>query len=387
MPSLAALKEKPRWVAAVFFFISGIISASWASRIPDMQQRLRLNDAEWGAVLFALPAGLVVGLPLSSWLVSKYSSRRTMVFASMLFAAMLFIVGLSQHTLFLIFSLFLFGVLRNATNISINTHSMEVQGLYEKPIVATFHGIWSLACFVAAGIGTLMIAINIGLTTQFLLVAIFIIVLSFLFKIEKFKSYASAERRPFFIKPDKYLLLLGLIAFCSMICEATMFDWSVNYFHQVIKADEKLTTSGYTAFIIAMAIGRLTGDKIVGLYGAATVLIVNGVVMALGFLVAILFPYFLPACIGFLLIGLGDSIVVPTVYVFAAKTKKMSAAYAIASVTIVGYAGFLLGPLIVGSISEAFGMQWAFGLMGLLSIGITAITLLVKKQAGMGKRS
>ena len=158
-----------------------------------------------------------------------------------------------------------------------------------------------------------------------------------------------------------------------------MFDWSVNYFNQVVKTNEKLSTSGYTSFIIAMALGRLAGDKIIGLYGAANVLIINGLIMALGFLLAILFPYFLPACLGFLLIGLGDSIVVPTVYVFAARTKKMSAAYAIASVTMVGYAGFLLGPLIVGSISEVLGMQWAFGLMGLLSIGITIITFLVKR--------
>ena len=380
MPLLSGSKGKPRWVAAVFFFISGIVSASWASRIPDMQQRLGLNDAQWGAVLFALPAGLVVGLPLSSWLVSKYSSRRTMVLASIAFAAMLFIVGLSQHTWFLILTLFLFGVLRNATNISINTNSMEVQRLYTKPIVATFHGIWSLACFAAAGIGTLMIAFNVGLTLHFLFIAVFIIALAFLFRTKKSERFTEhAERRPFFIKPDRYLFLLGLICFCSMICEATMFDWSVNYFNQVVKTNEKLSTSGYTSFIIAMALGRLAGDKIIGLYGAANVLIINGLIMALGFLLAILFPYFLPACLGFLLIGLGDSIVVPTVYVFAARTKKMSAAYAIASVTMVGYAGFLLGPLIVGSISEVLGMQWAFGLMGLLSIGITIITFLVKR--------
>ena len=380
MPLLSGSKGKPRWVAAVFFFISGIVSASWASRIPDMQQRLGLNDAQWGAVLFALPAGLVVGLPLSSWLVSKYSSRRTMVLASIAFAAMLFIVGLSQHTWFLILTLFLFGVLRNATNISINTNSMEVQRLYTKPIVATFHGIWSLACFAAAGIGTLMIAFNVGLTLHFLFIAVFIIALAFLFRTKKSERFTEhAERRPFFIKPDRYLFLLGLICFCSMICEATMFDWSVNYFNQVVKTNEKLSTSGYTSFIIAMALGRLAGDKIIGLYGAANVLIINGLIMAFGFLLAILFPYFLPACLGFLLIGLGDSIVVPTVYVFAARTKKMSAAYAIASVTMVGYAGFLLGPLIVGSISEVLGMQWAFGLMGLLSIGITIITFLVKR--------
>ena len=384
MPVATVSRKKARWITAVFFFLSGIISASWASRIPDMQKRLALNDAEWGAVLFALPAGLVVGLPLSSWLVAKYSSRRTMVLASIFFSLMLFVVGMSYQTWFLVVALFLFGVLRNATNISINTHSLEVQRLYEKPIVATFHGIWSLACFTAAGIGTIMIAYNIGLTTHFLAIAVFTIVAAMIYKNRRSDVRSiSSERRPFFIKPDRYLFLLGLIAFCSMICEATMFDWSVNYFHQVINANEEAATAGYTSFIITMALGRLAGDKVIGLYGAGNILVINGLIMALGFLLAIAFPYFLPACVGFLLIGLGDSIVVPTVYVFAAKTKKMSPAYAIASVTVVGYAGFLLGPLIVGSVSEWLGMQWAFGLMGLLSIGISVLTISVRKHVAL----
>lgn len=178
-------KEKARWITVVFFFLSGIVSASWASRIPDMQRRMALNDAEWGAVLFALPAGLVVGLPLSSWLVAKYSARRTMVLASILFGVMLFLIGLSQHTWVLVTSLFLSGVLRNATNISINTHSLEVQRLYQKPIVTTFHGIWSLACFLAAGMGTIMIASGIGLTVHFLFIAVFTITLSIIYRAQK----------------------------------------------------------------------------------------------------------------------------------------------------------------------------------------------------------
>lgn len=102
--------------------------------------------------------------------------------------------------------------------------------------------------------------------------------------------------------------------------------------------------------------------------------------MATGFFLAILFPYFLPACIGFLLVGLGDSVLVPMIFSLAGKSKDMPPAYAIASVTIIGYSGFMAGPLIVGSISEAAGMRWAFALMGVLSMAIMGITIFIRKH-------
>ena len=382
MPVTSVSKEKARWITVVFFFLSGIITATWASRIPDIQKKLALNDAQWGAVLFALPAGLIVGLPLSSWAVAKYGSRRMMVLTSISFAVILCLLGLSDSAWLLVITLFLFGVLRNATNISINTHSLEVQQLYEKPIISTFHGIWSLACFVAAGIGTIMIAAEIVPSSHFIIIACISIAGCLFYRSKKKDAQTSgSQKRPFFIMPNAHLFRLGLIAFCSMICEGTMFDWSVNYFHKVVQTTDEMATAGYTSFIIAMAVGRLAGDKLIALYGTSKMLIVDGIVMAAGFCLAIVFPYLIPACLGFLLVGIGDSIVIPIVYVLAGQSKEMPAAYAIASVTMVGYAGFLAGPPIVGAISEHLGMQWAFALMALFSLGITVMTILITKRA------
>src|SRR5215216_2530871 len=112
-------KEKLRWVTLVFFFLSGIVTASWSSRIPDVQTKLALNDAQWGLVLFAMPVGLFAGLPLSSWIVAKYSARRIMVWSMILFALILSLLPLALNRWHLAFVLFLFGLLRNATNFSI----------------------------------------------------------------------------------------------------------------------------------------------------------------------------------------------------------------------------------------------------------------------------
>ncbi len=377
-PSLP--KQRMRWIATVFFFLSGLISASWSARIPEIQKKFLLNDAKWGVMLFALPLGLVAGLILSSYLVAKYGSRRMMVLASIVFSITLLLLSLCNTTWQLAIVLFMFGICRNATNISINTYAVELQRSYTRPIVSVFHGIWSLAGFAAVGIGAFMIARSIIPEWHFLIITIICLVIVFIFRRKKSeKSDIKNERRPLLIMPTHYLLLLGLIAFCSMICEGTMFDWSVSYFQNNIKAEKGMVTAGYTSFIVALTLGRLAGDKVIHRFGPVSLLAINAVIMALGFLLAILFPFLLPACIGFLLVGLGNSILIPMTYMLASKTTDMPASYAIASVTMIGYIGFLIGPPIVGSISEHFGMQWAFGLMGLLSLCIVVIALFVKK--------
>lgn len=373
-------KEKLRWITLIFFFLSGIITATWAARIPDVQHKLNVNDAQWGLILFAMPLGLVAGLPLSTWIVEKYTARRIMVTSSIFFAILLFLLPLTNNKWYLVAILFLFGLLRNATNFSINTYSIEVQKLYERPIISTFHGVWSLACLLAAGFGTIMIAAGIIPLWHFLIVSIIAISLCLLYRKGGYSNKVKThERRPLLIKPTRYLFLLGLITLCSMIGEVTMFDWGVHYFRKVIHVEDEWSTSGYTAYTIAMVTGRLTGDRLIARYGFIWMLILNGALMAVGFFMVIIFPYFLSACIGFLLIGLGNSILVPMIYSLAGRSKEMSPGYAIASVTMIGYAGFLAGPLLVGSISEAVGMEWAFGLMGILSLAIIALTLVIRK--------
>lgn len=373
-------RQRRRYITAIYFFLSGIITASWSSRIPDVQQKLRLDDAAWGSVLFLLPVGLVTGLLLSSWLVSRFGTTVIMIAGCTISCILLSLLGMAGGQLQLMITLFLFGGVRTILNMAINTQSVEVQRLYDKPIVSTFHGLWSVACFLAAAIGTLMIVYNVLPRWHFAIVAAvcLAVVLATRKKANNGK-HIKPQQRPFFVKPDKYLLLLGLISFCGMLAESTMFDWSVNYFEKVVQADKKFVTIGYTSFIIAMSAGRLLGDRLIARFGPANMLMANGVLMATGFAVAAVFPYLLPAAIGFVLIGLGDSIVVPIVYSLSSRSQKMPPAYALASVTLIGYTGFLTGPLLVGSISEAVGMQWSLAVVGTVALGITFLTGFVKR--------
>lgn len=371
-------RGRQRVFITVFFFLSGLLSATWSSRIPDIQHQLHLSNAALGTVLFALPAGLVTGLGFGSWAVASYGAIRIMLLSTLFLAVFLAFTGFASTTALLMLALFLMGVCRTLINLSANTGALEVQRLYDRPIISFFHGMWSVACFAAAGIGTVLIIFAVQPFLHFSGIALLAIaIVAFLFK--KDSSAQTIERRPFFVKPDRYLFLLGLMALSSMLCEGAMFDWSVNYFEKVVKADKKFITAGYIAFIVTMAGGRLIGDRLIHLFGIHRILMIAGVLMASGFITAALFPLLVPAAFGFALIGIGDSVLVPVIYLLASKSTKMPPSYALASVTIVGYMGFLIGPLLIGNVSEYFGMAAAFIILSIVSLMLVMLTIQVKK--------
>jgi MFS family permease len=180
--------------------------------------------------------------------------------------------------------------------------------------------------------------------------------------------------------PDKSLLNLGLIAFCSMICEGTMFDWSGVYFKKVVMADKNWIGAGYTAFMCTMAIGRFIADWFTTKFGVQKTLQLSGVLIASGLLVSVFFPYLIPSILGFFLVGFGVSSVVPLVYGTAGKSKRMSAGVAIAAVSTIGFFGFLLGPPLIGIIAGFFSLRVSFVVIA--AMGLTVSLMATFKKFG-----
>ena len=151
-----------RIATSVFFFIAGLTFSTWASRIPDIQNKLHLSDAGLGGVLFALPVGLMVSLPISGWLVSKYGSRPMMISGALLYPLVLLLLASSTAVWQLSLALFLFGMLGNLINIAMNTQAVGVETLYGRSVMASFHGLWSLAGFSGALIGALFVSLGMA---------------------------------------------------------------------------------------------------------------------------------------------------------------------------------------------------------------------------------
>jgi MFS family permease len=369
-----------RIAVSIFFFIAGISFASWASRIPDIKDALHLSDAGLGSVLLALPVGLMTGLPLAGWAVTRFGSKAVATIGAILYPVALIFLGLSGSVVQLVIGLYFFGLLGNLMNISVNTQAVGVEAEYGRSIMSSFHGVWSLAGFTGAGIGWLMVSANISPYIHFSIICVLMLLLViFIGKYLLPQDVGqSGEKQKFFVKPDKSILILGLIAFACMACEGAMFDWSGVYFKNVVKAPESLTVLGYAAFMGTMATGRFISDSLITRFGIRPMIRLSGVVIAAGLLTAIFLPYLVSATIGFLLVGFGVSSVVPTVYGLAGKSKTMSPGVALAAVSSISFFGFLLGPPVIGFIAEASNLQWSFALIALLGLGTTLLANKIK---------
>lgn len=365
-------------MVAIFFFVSGFGFSTWASRIPTIQQQLHLNEAQLGAVLFAMPIGLMLTLPVTGMLLSRFDSRRIMMIGAVSFNTMLCAIGFATCTWELVLALFCFGISRNLMNISANAQSIGVQALYDRSIIARFHGIWSLAGFGGAALGSLMVSFSIAPGWHFLIVGgLMTLLCLYAFPGSLSQQPHARERRPLLTLPNKSLAKYGLISFASMACEGTMYDWSGIYFRKAVHTSGKIATLGFVVYMISMTLGRLTGDKLANRLGLKNMLTYSGALICSGLLLAALLPYPLVAGLGFMLTGFGVSCVIPMVFSMAGRSAGMSSGSAIAAVSTVGYLGFLVIPPLVGSIAELAGLRWSFACIALFGAAITGLVQLI----------
>ncbi|MGN6539625.1 MAG: MFS transporter [Ginsengibacter sp.] len=364
------LFRKYRIATSIFFFIAGLTFSTWASRIPAIQAKLELSDAGLGAVLFALPAGLMTSLPVSGWLVSRLGSRPMVIVGSVFYPLILLLLASSTSVLQLVLSLFSFGIMGNLINIAMNTQAVGVETLYGRSVMASFHGLWSLAGFTGAVVGTFFVSRGLPPIIHFSIVSgvcVLLVILSYKFTLPH--DIGHRQRQKAFVKPDKKILLLGMIAFCCLVNEGAMSDWSGVYFKNIVKAPASLITLGYVAFTSTMALGRFVGDSLVTKFGIKRMLQISGSVITSGLLLAVIFPYLPTATAGFFLVGFGVSSVVPIVYGLAGKSTTMSAGAALAAVSTIGFLGFLIGPPLIGFIAQAISLRWSFTLIAILGFG------------------
>lgn len=375
-------KKRARLAVSLVYFSMGLAFASWASRIPDIKTALNLSDGAFGSILFALPVGQFLMMPFSGKLVTRFGSDVVLKFGLPAYTIALTAIGLVQTGWQLAIVLFLFGVSGNVCNISVNTQGVAAERLYGRPIMASFHGGWSLAGFTGALIGLLMINLKVVPLWHFVTIIIIVWLIvrinyPYLIKVDA-NPQKHEPRRKFVMKPDSILLQLGIIGFFSMASEGAMFDWSGVYFKDVVKAPESLVALGYTSFMIMMASGRFLADYLIGKIGRKRLMQICGVMISTGLFTAVIFPYLVSSTLAFMLVGLGVSSIVPTVYSTAGKHEKIPPGIALATVSSVSFLGFLMGPPLIGFIAEAFGLRYSYAVIGIFGIGITLMVGKVK---------
>lgn len=381
MPSfILSTPTRYRISVSAFYFAQGLVYSSWASRIPDIKKSLGLNDADWGTVLLMAPIGQITAMALSGYLVTRFGSRTCLRIAVTLYPLFLMALGFSSETWQLVIALLAFGMAGNLHNISVNTQGIGVERLHKGNILGSFHGVWSLAGFTGGLISALMI--KNGIIPAYHFVMMFGV--NMLILLIMGRSLLPRDARPpekpktgrRFVKPDKYILVLGGIAFACMICEGTMFNWSSLYFQDIVHTPPEYVGYGYIAFMSTMTCGRFLADRMAGKLGIPQLFRISGALTITGYGLAVLFPNLSICIIGFMLVGLGVSSVVPLCYSLAGKSKTMHPGVAVASISTIGFLGFLIGPPLIGYIAEVGSLRWSFALTACL--GLLVIVLVPK---------
>lgn len=370
-----------RAACSIFFFISGFGYASWASRIPTIQQQLNLNEAQLGTVLFSMPVGLILTLPLTKYLLRKHSSNLIMLIGALLFNITLCLPGFTNSILQLMVVLFVFGAARNIMNISMNGQSVAVQAHYTRSIITTFHGVWSMAGFAGAGLGYLMVANNIGTEYHLPMAGILMVLLSLAaYPQTLYQEPIPEERKPVFSLPDKSVLGFAIICFACMATENVMYDWAIIYFEKAGMAPPSTAITGFVVYMIFMTMGRFGGDKIVHKIGIVNIIKFSGLMIFFGLLLVALFPYKSVIFPSFALVGLGVSCIVPLIFSLAGRDKTVNSGTRVASISTIGYLGFLVVPPSVGYLAHATSLRWAFGILSFLGLMIFILTLNIKNR-------
>lgn len=370
--------QRTRTALGFFFFMQGMAFGSWASRIPTIKSNLALGEAQLGSILLMLPLGQMTMLPFSGRIVAYLGSQKVLRISVLLYIAVLTQIGNSSSAWQLAFWLFMFGVSGNLCNIAVNTQGVQTEKLFERPIFTAFHGLWSLGGFTGAAVGALMIRLELIPFYHFLIIAGIVAASDFFnqgYLLPK-QAITVPPTRFSFRKPDPVLMQLGLVAFCSMSVEGCMFDWTGIYFRDVIQVPERLVPAGYASFMIVMATGRFTGDTLALRFGRKRMVRLSGLLIFTGLLILVTLPFLVSGIFGCMLTGFGVSSIIPLTYSTAGKVEDVPNSIAIATVSGIGYFGFLLGPPIIGFVAEATGLQYSFLLMAVAGV---AINLLVRK--------
>ena len=376
---------RKRVAVAAYYFVPGVVFASWASRIPDVKQMLHLSNGQLGTVLFAIPIGQLLMMAFSGILVTKFGSKRMLVLCELFYALALLSIGFSNTVFHLILSLVAFGMMANLMNIATNTQACLLEKMYGRNIMSSFHGLWSLGGFSGGIIGSVFANTLLPIPVHFgsiLVMSVLVIFIGYHFLVDDQTAAAEEEDVPMFSlrSIDPVLFLLGLMGFGGMFCEGTVYDWSSVYFSSVVKPDEAFIRAGYVAGMGAMTLGRFLADGFVTKYGPAKVLKTCGVLILVGLWMAACLPYLITATLGFLLVGFGISSSVPICYSIAGKLGTMKASIALTIVSSISFFGFLVGPPVIGWLSEATNLRIAISIAACFGLFIAFIAGKVSKR-------
>ncbi|MDI2090357.1 MFS transporter [Commensalibacter oyaizuii] len=366
----------------IVFFITGLITATWAVIVPFAKVNTGIDDAVLGFLLLSLGIGAIIAMPLAGPLSSRYGCRRLIIASFIIMLISAPFLSFISHVILLAVVLLIFGVGVGMTDCAMNIQAILVEKKAGKALMSGFHGMYSVGGIVGAGLMTGMLALGINVIPSTFIILMLITFL-FISSFSHLLPYANPVEGPAFAIPKGTVLILGIICFVVFLVEGTVLDWSAVYLVDAKKIDDALGGLGFTVFAVAMTIGRLTGDFIINRFGAFHVVILGTMMALVGFYFVITGHALSVLLIGYFLIGGGCANIVPVMFNQIGRQQSMPQMVAVPAVTTLGYIGVLAGPAIVGFIAHLSSLPSAFVMIATLLLVVLCLTFVLRKRINM----
>lgn len=361
---------------SILFAVNGFLFANYVSRLPRIQTDYGLDNGSIGLVLLASALGALLAMPFTGWLIVGSGSRKIAAISGLSFCLVIPMIGLMPGAWFLGVLFFLMGLSTGTMDVSMNAQAVMAEKAHKQPIMSFFHAMFSAGMMAGAGTGALFTKFDYGLRIHLMAVSVLAVSLIIwaILNLIKDQGVKIHTGNTAFRLPQASLLGVGVIAFCCMLGEGAMANWSTNYMLKVAHAESSLAPLGLAIFSLAMMLARFSGDKVRSHLGDRKLLIFSSMTAVTGLGMVLLFPYPFLVLAGLLMVGLGLSVIVPIAYSTAGNTPGLSPGVGIGMVTTIGYGGLLLGPPIIGFLADWQNLRIAllfalllFALMTILS--------------------
>jgi hypothetical protein len=328
--------------------------------IPEVKERLGLDDFLLGIALFSMAVGSVLVLPVAGWSAGRFGSDATTRTAGLALCVLLPAPVVAPNFVTLVLALLLFGVANGMLDVSMNAQAVLIEDRYRRPILSSLHGVYSTGGLAGASLAAAATSVGIAAAVQTL--GLTIVLMPSLLAISRFLLHGEArgaERGAVLGWPSHALLGLGALAFLALMAEGAMGDWAAVFLREYRRAGMDGAATGFAGFSLAMAGGRFAGDWVRRRWGAPVLLRAGGLTAAVGMTMALTVPGLVLSVLGFTLFGLGLANMIPILFGAAGRAKGMTPGLGIAAVATTGYAGLLAGPPLIGMTAELVGLRLA----------------------------
>jgi MFS family permease len=395
-----------------FYVVLGLVEGIWVARIPGLKVRLHLTYGLLGLSLPVGPAGLVAVMPLAGRLADWLGSARLCRLTGLAVAVLPLALWTAGSLTALIGVLLAFGMTGGLMSVGLGAQGVRMEQACGRPLMGSFYASFSLGGLAGAVLGGLLTWFGAGpagalAITVAAMASVLIAGRSLLGEPAGpgggLTARSSRRARWRFLRPRRLpgtrcgtrawrgggrgwrgpgssrLIALGLLALCSLIAEGAAAIWSGLYLRDNLGAQRGIPAVGFAAFSLAMAAGRLAGDRLTARYGPAGTVRRCALLASAGLASALLSHDSLAAVIGFAVSGGGFSCVIPQLFSAAGRVDPDSPGRGIARVAGIGYLGLVGGPALIAGCASLVGLPAALGMAAVLGLCVAAFAQVLER--------